>query len=290
MEKINKDMCDISNELVEKYPTLDRYLGNFKGGKRLRIKNKKDIKNIIRGKTDKALFDKYLRFCREFIIQKNMDMSDEISDSSESVDVDKDKIIEGLIKDIANKDKEIVNKDKEIERLGKIPKHGDRMLFRDLVKNHTGFEVIKANEEHLVKSNEYALEAQGCQLTEYNNEFHNKNGVIRKRFNECGNDMEKRFQNTDIMSFSKSCGYPDLQTNKFYLEVKFASIKSLTSTLRSFYVSTLDKIDKSLPHILICFIHEDGKLNISRPPIVKDLYSLEVVLKCEWQSNNKSMY
>ena len=100
MEKINKDMCDISNELVEKYPTLDRYLGNFKGGKRLRIKNKKDIKNIIRGETDKALFDKYLKLKKEIIeiieIQKGMNESEvseeseestEINDSSESVEL-----------------------------------------------------------------------------------------------------------------------------------------------------------------------------------------------------------
>ena len=75
MEKINKGMCEISNELVKEYPTLERYLGNFKDGRRLSIKNKKDIKNIIKGETDKALFDKYVRFWREFIIQKKMEKS-----------------------------------------------------------------------------------------------------------------------------------------------------------------------------------------------------------------------
>ena len=27
-----------------------------------------------------------------------------------------------------------------------------------------------------------------------------------------------------------------------------------------------------------------------RPPIVKDLYDIELTLKCEWESNNKEMY
>ena len=72
---------------------------------------------------------------------------------------------------------------------------------------------------------------------------------IRKRFNECGNDMETRFTDSSITRFSKAVGYPDLQCEDFYMEIKFCSYDNLESTMRTFYISTLDKIEKTLPHI-----------------------------------------
>jgi len=176
----------------------------------------------------------------------------------------------------------------EIER--RIYKHGDKILLRDLLFNETGHHMVKATDENMSCATKYAKEAQNYQITDKCNLFHNLNGDVRIRYNECGNDMEKRFINPDIKGFSKSVGYPDLQTNGMYLEIKFASQNNIKSTLRSFYISTLDKVKKSLPHILICFVHIDGKLDNERPPIVKDLYNLELTLKCEWESNNKEMY
>lgn len=179
---------------------------------------------------------------------------------------------------------------KELEEFKNKHRHGDKILFRDLLYNETGFKIIKATDENMLAAKEYACEAQNYQIQENGNLFHNSDGSIRKRYNECGNDMEKRFKNHDIKRFSKSVGYPDLQTEEMYLEIKFASHNNINSTLRSFYISTLDKVEKSLPHILICFVHIDGKLDNERPPIVKDLYNLELTLKCEWESNNKEMY
>ena len=157
-------------------------------------------------------------------------------------------------------------------------------------QENTEFEMIRATPENLEKAKEYAQEAQNNQINNYENLFRNKNGAIRSRYNECGNDMETRFTDPNIFRFSKSSGYPDLQTNEFYMEIKLSSYDNLESTFRSFYISTLDKIEKTLPHILICFVHIDGKLDNSRPPIVKDLYDIELTLKCEWESNNKEMY
>jgi hypothetical protein len=183
---------------------------------------------------------------------------------------------------------EELNNSLKIER--RIHKHGDKILLRDLLFNETGYNMVKATDENMSCATKYANEAQKYQIEVNGNLFHNSYGSIRKRYNECGNDMEKRFKNPDIKGFSKSSGYPDLQTNDMYLEIKFAAQNNIYSTLRTFYISTLDKVEKNLPHILIGFIHIDGKLDNERPPKVIDLYNLEVTLKCEWESNNKEMY
>jgi len=202
--------------------------------------------------------------------------------------------MENLQKELNKKEERIKELEKELEKkiteLEMLPKHGDKVFLRYRVYNETGLNVIKASDENMLVAKEYAAEAQNYQIQENCNLFHNSDGYVRKRYNECGNDMEKTFKNPDIKGFSKSVGYPDLQTSDMYLEIKFTSQKNIKSTLRSFYISTLDKVTKSQPHILICFVHVDGKLDNERPPIIKDLYNLELTLKCEWESNNKEMY
>jgi hypothetical protein len=179
----------------------------------------------------------------------------------------------------------------ELSELKKIPKHGDTCMFRELVSKGTDYEILQATPEQLAEVMELAKKAQEYQINNNNNVFHDKNGNPRKRFNECGNDMENVLKvSTGVRGFSQSVGYPDLQTDDYYLECKIAGTSNIETTMRSFYISTLTKITRSVPHILVCFIHNGGELDMNREPKVIDLYDLTLSLKCEWFSTNHDMY
>jgi len=179
----------------------------------------------------------------------------------------------------------------KIKNLEKIPIHGQEITMNRLVAENTKYNIIKATDEQLSQAFEYAKIAQKYQIIDNNNVFLDKTGNPRKRFNECGNDMENVLKkNTNIKGFSQSAGYPDLQTNDYYLECKIAGLHNIKTTQRSFYLSTLSKITKCIPHILICFVHINGKLDMNIDPKVIDLYDLKLKLKCEWFSTNNEMY
>ena len=221
-------------------------------------------------------------------------------------------ICKEIIYDIVDKiddevsEKEIDRLKQEIDRLNQendeiikgfenISKHGDKKLFRDIVKCDTGHEVIKATSEQLEEAKMNAILARDYQIDININIFKDKSGKPRKRFNECGNDMEKVLKdstNGKLTGLGKSSGYPDLENLElvYYLECKVADKDSMKSAFRSFYLSTLDKVTKSNTHILVCFLHREGKLYKEDKPIVKDLYDLELTMKSEWNASNKDMY
>ena len=182
--------------------------------------------------------------------------------------------------------KELKNQIKELEKeLEKKSNHGDKMTLRELIKKNKNIEIPSASKELLDEVKELAKLAQDKQIN--NNKFKNK------RINECGNAMEPIFTSVDkenIIPLKKSTGYPDRELkDKAYIEIKLVGKTQLDSTLRSFYISTLDKINKSLPHILVAFIHDNGKLGL-KEPIVKDIRDIELTLKCEWSTSNKYLY
>tara|TARA_Y100000389_G_scaffold202071_1_gene246428 strand:+ start:416 stop:1237 length:822 start_codon:yes stop_codon:yes gene_type:complete len=200
-----------------------------------------------------------------------------------------------LLKHIEELEKQNEELKKQNEELEKKHKHGDKRLFRDIVKDDTGCEVKRATPEQLEEAKMNAILARNYQIDVNNNIFKDKSGKPRERYNECGNDMElvlKESTNGKLIGLGKSSGYPDLVNpdQDYYLECKMAAKKSLDSSFRSFYLSTLDKITESRAHILVCFKHHNGKLSKDDEPIVIDLYDLELTLKCEWESNNKEMY
>ena len=203
--------------------------------------------------------------------------------------------MENHLEDTIIEDKDTIIKELylKIELLETIPKHGDEIMLYELIKKMTSYEIQKATPQQLEECLQFAIMAQNKQINENNNIFLDTNGYPRKRFNECGNDMERVIKSIDksrIRGFSQSAGYPDLQTDTYYLECKVAGLDNIKTTLRSFYVSTFTKINRSIPHILVCFIHEDGKLNKERIPKVIDLYDIKLKLKCEWFSTNQEMY
>jgi len=185
--------------------------------------------------------------------------------------------------------------EKEMEEFKRKPKHGDKKLLRNIVLQDMGHEVLKATPEQMEEAKMQSILARNYQIDKKNNVFLNKDGKPRKRFNECGNDMEgvlKRASEGTLKGLGKASGYPDLvnEISHYYLECKVADADSIESSFRSFYLSTLNKITKSQAHILVCFKHREGKLSKDDEPIVMDLYDLELTMKCEWHTNNNEMY
>lgn len=164
---------------------------------------------------------------------------------------------------------------KELNKM-KIP-------LRLYIQERTKYKVEKASPELLQEVTSISNKAFSYVKNQHS--FENN-----QRINECGNKMETILDIIDknIIKIGKSAGYPDRELlNKCYIEVKLANKKNLNSTLRSFYMSTIDKVKKNLPHVLVCFVHEH---KILKYVIVKDLYYLELNIKVELNSNNKEMY
>lgn len=204
---------------------------------------------------------------------------------------DNDKLREELMGE--REEKKIMRE--ELEKLKKSPKHGDKKRFRDIVYADTGYKVLKATPEQIEETKMNAILARDHQIDENENIFKDTDGNLRKRYNECGNDMEgvlKVSSNGKLSGLGQATGYPDLINEKaeYYLECKVADFKSMDTSFRSFYISTLKKIKKSQAHLLVCFKHHDGKLSKEDEPIVIDLYDLELTLKQEWNTSNKILY
>lgn len=191
--------------------------------------------------------------------------------------------------------KKIEELQKENEKLKQISKHGDKNLLRNIVFQHTNENMIRATPSQMEEARMDAILARDYHIDKNDNIFKDKNGNPRKRYNECGNDMEgilKISSNGKLKGLGQAVGYPDLENenSNYYLECKVANFDSMNTTFRSFYLSTLKKIKKSQPHILVCFKHHDGKLSKDDEPIIKDLYDIELTLKSEWNASNKDMY
>ena len=175
-----------------------------------------------------------------------------------------------------------------------ITKHDSSWLFRDIVEHKTGHKIIKATPELLEECKTIASKAYDFFV-----DTHENNVLPCKRINEAGNYMETMFDKLDdnriikpINSFGnmKATGYPDRELiDTAYLEIKLIEEGSEQSTLRSFYISTLDKITKSQPHILIAFTHKNKIISKEKPKIV-DLYDIKLKVKVEYNTNNKTLY
>ena len=143
----------------------------------------------------------------------------------------------------------------------------------------------------------------------------NKNGILRPRPNEVGNDIEpfvkkalnsfnyKAYTPSTISGKKKSTGYPDIEfIDEFdrsnYLECKTYNIDNIHTTQRSFYLSPSNefKITKNAHHFGISFeIFVEKSIGNKHLYKVKswkilDLSKLELDVKYEFNSDNKRLY
>ena len=201
---------------------------------------------------------------------------------------------------------------KECDELKTLPKHGEVLYLRDIVSRMTGFNILKCNNDLLEKIIKIAEDCVKIMKNPENYKDKFKNNICipnvsltfpdkcdkKMRPNECGNYMESILDiaNENIISpktgqgKQMSSGYPDRELKEqAYIEVKLFDVDSKESSFRSFYISTLDKITKSLPHILVAFPHKDGVLIDTEPEVI-DLYDLKLKLKQEFNASNKDLY
>ena len=214
------------------------------------------------------------------------------------------------IKILEEENKILNDKIKELEML---PKHGEEVYLRDIVKKMTGNNVPKCPDNILEKIIEIVSECINIMKNpeKYKDKYNEKGFSIpsvslkfpvkcgkEMRSNECGNYMEGILDIAcnNIISPKTSKGklmssaYPDRELNgEAYIEVKVFDVDSKNSSFRSFYLSTLDKITKSLPHVLVAFPHKDGVLIDTEPEVI-DLYNLKLRLKQEFNASNKDIY
>ena len=142
----------------------------------------------------------------------------------------------------------------------------------------------------------------------------NQTGILRKRSNEVGNDIEPYVRdslnllelNADIPTGpskrKKAMGYPDIifwyKDNPYYLECKTYNIENIETTQRSFYFSPSDefKIIYDAPHFIISFEiyvageKENKHIYKCKHYKILSIESLSLDVKYEFNSNNKRMY
>jgi len=142
----------------------------------------------------------------------------------------------------------------------------------------------------------------------------NKNGILRPRPNEVGNDIEGFVKNAlnslnlkagvpvTHRGAKKSTGYPDIifwsNEKPYYLECKTYNLENLETTQRSFYLSPSDefKVIYDAPHFLMSFeiydSGESGKNHIYKCKHYKilSIEKLSLDVKYEFNSDNKRLY
>lgn len=153
-----------------------------------------------------------------------------------------------------------------------------------------------------------------CMSAEYAGKEINKNGILRTRPNEVGNDIEpfikKALNKFGLISETpfgksgkkKSTGYPDVlfkyNSIPYYLECKTYNIENISTTQRSFYFSPSDefKVMYDTIHFLVSFeiyvAGERKKNHVYKCNHYKilSIEKLSLDVKYEFNSDNKRMY
>lgn len=207
-------------------------------------------------------------------------------------------------------DKDYINQLENIIKQMIQPLSG--LPFHLVIESISGFEVIQyddTNDIHndiLSKLKEVAQQA--CKAI-------NKKGIVRRRANEVGNDIEKyviaalQAQGIEAQmpvaqsGKRKASGYPDIEiiideTQKHYIECKTYSHDAIDSSFRSFYLSPSadPKISHDAIHFIIGFetyaekTVKMGNLYKVRAWKILDAYALECDVKHEFNSDNARLY
>lgn len=169
--------------------------------------------------------------------------------------------------------------------------HKEKIKLGTLLESSTGFKVVPLTEQIRQDIEPFVKQA----IDNYN-----AGPLFAGRANEFGNYMEgvlaatsDRFTKPRKANGRKqSTGYPDLrfQSNDtvVYPEIKCFAQGSELSQMRSFYLSTFDKITADAVHIVIGFEH-NNKVLTGRYHIV-DMVDKILTVKVEYACSNKDLY
>jgi hypothetical protein len=171
-------------------------------------------------------------------------------------------------------------------------KNKDKVTFADIIQSQSGYKVLPLTDDIVKDIVPFVEQA----IANYNSGPH-----WSGRVNEFGNHMEEVLRKTDPTRFSKptksngkkqSTGYPDLKfpSNNIvvYPEIKVFKAGSEDGTMRSFYLSTFNKITSDAVHVVIGFEHVDKKLT-GKYHII-DMKDKTLSIKIEFACSNKELY
>jgi hypothetical protein len=167
-----------------------------------------------------------------------------------------------------------------------------KVRFEDIIKSQSGYNVLPLTNEIINDITPFIEKA----IINYNA------GLIwTGRVNEFGNHMEGVLGKTDSFKFSKptkangkkqATGYPDLKflsnNTIVYPEIKIFKQGSKFSAMRSFYLSTFDKITSDATHIVIGFEHVDKKLTGNYH--IVNMKEKTLTIKIEFACSNLELY
>lgn len=169
--------------------------------------------------------------------------------------------------------------------------HKEKNKLSELIQSNTTFQVLPLTND--IRQEIEPLVEQA--ITDYNS-----GSVFPGRPNEFGNHMEDVLRKTSS-KFSKpskangkkqSVGYPDLKFDSasvlVYTEVKTLAEGSENSDMRSFYLSSFDKITSDAVHIVVGFEHVN-KVLTGKYHIV-DMADKVLTVKVEHACSNKELY
>lgn len=169
--------------------------------------------------------------------------------------------------------------------------HKDKYKLSDLIESNTEYRVLPMTDDVKKELEPFVIQA----IKDYNS-----GPVFPGRPNEFGNYMEDVLRKTSS-KFSKptkangrkqSTGYPDLKFDStkvlVYTEVKTFAENSDNSDMRSFYLSSFDKITSDATHVVVGFEH-NAKVLTGKYHIV-DMVDKILTVKVEYACSNKELY
>ena len=174
---------------------------------------------------------------------------------------------------------------------GSMFNNKDKVKFSKLIESQTGYKVLPVTDDIVEAIKPLIKQA----IVNYN-----AGSVFQGRVNEFGNHMETVLRNTDVIRFTRpvknngkkqSSGYPDLKFFNnivVYPEVKVFTAGSDKNAMRSFYLSTFDKITSDAAHVVIGFEHIDKKLTGNFH--IVDMLDKTLSVKIEFACGNKDLY
>ena len=184
--------------------------------------------------------------------------------------------------------KSILMNEKELKAFAEMldgPKR--HCLFEDLVKQRTGFEVLKPKHDHIK-----FLKTKGKEFQEVYNNLRNESSTP----NEKGHKIEDGFRKYCLESVTGGSGggYPDAQIPQSifnsipYVEIKSFNTKHKLSSMRAFYYSSTGRISRSTEHYLAGF-ELDNQNNIIDIHIISN-NKLPINNRIEGNASYQDMY
>lgn len=169
--------------------------------------------------------------------------------------------------------------------------HKDKTTLSRLIEDTTGYKVLPLTPEIRADLEPFVKQA----IVNYN-----AGPKYSGRVNEFGNHMEGVLKDTSARfqkprkanGRAQSTGYPDLMFDsngiRVYPEIKCLAEGSGASDMRSFYLSSFDKITGDAVHVVIGFEHND-KVLTGRYHIV-DMVDKILTVKVEYACSNRELY